>query len=107
MTAWVIRDGEPSDHAFIVDTWTRWTRENMRNPKDWHIDGVRRCARALVPIAMIRIACIRTTPFAILGYALGSGEPRELWFAFTRFDMRGYGIKKGLMDEWPSCERHL
>lgn len=98
-----IRDFQPSDYNFIISTWIK----GLRYGNEWfnlieqksYFDNYHKVIENYLksPDVKINVACLKSDPEVILGYAVLRNNGATLDWVFTKSAWRSIGVAKSLV----------
>lgn len=104
-----IRDLSPEDHNFIMSTWLiglfygkSWYSEV---PKAVFMKNYHKVIEFILSKSKVKIACLKDTPYVILGYAVMNDS--VLHWVFIKKSWRGIGLAKDLIPSSINTVTHL
>lgn len=92
-----LREAEPDDASYVIQTWVRSYRPNSRIASEIYDKGHDNLVRNILRTTRVVVACNPDAETAILGWACG--QPGLLHYAYVPAALRHKGLARELIRE--------
>ena len=106
-----IRDGNGTDHNFIMATFLRGLYYGdswfSLMSKDTFMANYQPVVAALIARRTVKIACLKEDPNVIIGYSILSNDFSTIDWVYVKSAWRKQGIGRSLIPQYPTAVTHL